>query len=234
MAVEEPQSLPARRRALPFVALAAVVVLAGCGLGVWFALSAGRAPAAGPEGVALQQVPDLAAADTTAAGNPVDGITCRTAAQQVVRYHIHVHVDFFVDGHQERIPAGAGIPAPRLAEHFPSGVFYDNSVNGCLYWLHVHTTDGIIHVEAPAVATYTLGQFFDIWQQPLGPEQVGPARGTVVAFVNGRRFIGDPRDIPLLPHGVVQLDVGSPAVPFEPVDFHVSGLCGSGTQGCAA
>jgi hypothetical protein len=225
---------PTPRRVAPFAALAAVVVLAGVGLGLWFALSGSPPPPAGPEGVALQLAPDLAPADTTASGTPVDGITCRTSAQQEVRYHIHVRLDVFVNGSLERLPAGAGIPAPRLAEHFPTGLFYDNSVDGCLYWLHVHTSDGIIHVESPTVTTYTLGQFFDIWQQPLGPDRVGPARGAVVAFVNGRRFEGNPRDIPLLPHGVVQLDVGAPVVPFQPVQFHVNGLCGSGTQGCAA
>jgi hypothetical protein len=226
---------PGRRSAAPFVVLAAVVVLAGLGLGLGFGLSGGGASATnGPEGVALQQTPDLASADTTASGAPVDGITCRTAAQQVVKYHIHVHVSVFVDGQLRRIPPGAGIPAPRLAEHFPNGLFFDNAVDGCLYWLHTHTADGIVHVESPTRTTFTLGQFFDVWQQPLGPDQVGPAHGAVVAFENGRRFEGNPRDIPLLPHAVVQLDVGSPVVAFEPVPFHVIGLCGSGSQGCAA
>jgi hypothetical protein len=32
--------------------------------------------------------------------------------------------------------------------------------------------------------------------------------------VNGKPWTKDPRAIPLLPHGVIQLDVGSPAVPF--------------------
>ena len=224
-----------RRNVAPFAALAVVVVLAALGLGLGLSLSGGSTPvAAGPEGVPLQQAPDLASADTTASGAPVDGITCRTAAQQVVGYHIHVHVDVFVNGRLERIPAGAGIPTPRLEEHFPSGLFFDNSVNGCLYWLHTHTDDGIIHVESPTRTTFTLGQFFDVWQQPLGPDQVGPARGPVVAFENGVRFTGNPRDIPLLPHAVVQLDVGSPVVSFVPEQFHVSGLCGAGSQGCAA
>lgn len=190
--------------------------------------------ASGPEGVAIQHVPDLASADTTASGAPVDGITCRTTTQQVVKYHIHIHVDVFVNGHQERIPAGAGIPTPRFTEHFPSGLFYDNSVTGCLYWLHVHANDGIIHVESPYKHTFVLGNFFDVWGQPLGPDQVGPAQGLVVSFENGRRVKGNPRDIPLLPHATVQLDVGTPVVAFLPVQFAVSGLCGAGTQGCGS
>ncbi|MHB8681767.1 MAG: hypothetical protein ACYDA2_06705 [Acidimicrobiales bacterium] len=224
---------PVARRRWPLV-LAALVVLAGLGVGLGVGLSGGSAAAAGPEGVALQNAPDLASADSTATGAPVDGITCRTAKDQVVKYHIHDLVEIFVNGRQERIPAGAGIPAPRLAEHFPSGVFYDNGIGGCLYWLHVHTADGVVHVESPYKHTFTLGQFFDVWRQPLGTDQVGPAHGNVVAFVDGRPFAGDPRDIPLLPHGVIQLDVGTPVVAFQPVTFSVTGLCGSGTQGCAA
>lgn len=169
---EEPQT----RRRWPFVVLA-VVLIVGLGLGIGLALSGGSAATTiGPEGVPIQNVPDLASPDTTASGAPVDGITCRTSFQQKVTYHIHVHVTIFVNGQQMRIPAGAGIPTPRLTEHLANGVFMDNGVNNCLYWLHVHTNDGIVHVESPTRHTFTLGQFFDIWQQPLGPDQVGPAR----------------------------------------------------------
>lgn len=212
-----------------------MVLLAGLGLGLGLGLSGGSGSGApsGPEGVPIQNGPDLAPAATTASGAPVDGITCRSTTQQAVKYHIHVLVDIFVNGQRERIAAGSGIAAPRFEEHLANGLFVDNSVNGCLYWLHVHAHDGIIHVEAPRKHTFTLGQFFDIWQQPLGSDQLGPAAGQVVAFENGRRFGGNPRDLPLLPHAVIQLDVGAPAVPFQPEQFHVTGLCGAGTSGCS-
>lgn len=211
----------------------AVVLLAGLGLGLGLSLGGGSKAPSGPEGVPVQPGADLAPASTTSSGAPVDGITCRTTQDQTVKYHIHVLVQIFVDGRQERLPAGAGIAAPRFPEHLASGLFVDNSVNGCLYWLHVHSDDGVVHVESPYKHTFALGQFFDIWQQPLGPDQVGPATGTVVAWENGRRFPGNPRDIPLLDHAVIQLDVGSPVVAFRPQQFHVTGLCGAGTAGCA-
>lgn len=225
---------PTRRRWWPVVLAAAVVLGAGIGLGVGL-ISGGAAAPSGPEGVPIQQVPDLAPASTTASGAPVDGITCRTSTQQNVKYHIHIHVNVFVNGHQERLPAGAGIPAPQFDEHLASGLFIDNGVpDGCLYWLHIHANDGIVHVEAPSKQTFTLGQFFDIWGQPLSASQVGPATGIVTAFENGARFTGDPRDIPLLPHSVIQLDVGSPVVAFVPVDFDVIGLCATGVASCAS
>ena len=224
---------PWRGRRL-LVVVVAVVLLAGLGLGLGLSLGGGSSPPAGPEGVPAQPGSDLAPASTTSTGAPVDGITCRTSQEEDTKYHIHVLVQIFVNGVQERLPAGAGIAEPRFPEHLANGLFVDNSVNGCLYWLHVHAHDGVVHVESPYKHTFTLGQFFDIWQQPLGPNRVGPARGTVVAWEDGRRFSGNPRDIPLLEHGVIQLDVGSPVVPFEPVQFHVNGLCGAGTSSCAA
>lgn len=231
---EEPEAPLARRRWAPVAAAVLVLVLVGLGLGLWLSRGNSTSTSSGPEGVPLQNVPDLAPADTTMVGAPIDGITCRTATDQSVRYHIHVLVDLYVMGQPERIPAGAGIAAPRFDEHLANGLFIDNSVNGCLYWLHVHSNDGVIHIESPYKHTFTLGQFFDIWQQSLGPDQVGPSKGSVVAFENGKRYKGNPRNIPLLPHAVIQLDVGQPVVAFQPVQFTVNGLCGGGTLSCAA
>lgn len=219
---------------IPIVALITVIVLAGIFLGLWLTRGSATNASSGPEGVPIENAPNLASAASTLSGAPVDGITCRTSSQQVVKEHLHVHVVIFVRGKEERIPAGAGIAAPRLDEHFSDGLFVDNSFKGCLYWLHVHANDGIIHVESPYVRVFTLGQFFDVWHQPLGPDRVGPATGKVVAYENGKRFGGNPRDIPLSAQAVIQIDVGQPVVPFQPVQFNVKGLCGSGTRGCAA
>ncbi len=223
---EQDYDSPPRRRWLRFGAMAAVVLLVGLGLGLGFTLAGSSSGAqSGPEGVPVQQVPDLASANSTVSGSPVDGITCRKTMLQDVNYHIHVHLSIFVNGVQYRLPAGAGIVPPRTNELLQGGLFVDNSSGSCLYWLHVHANDGIIHVESPTKQTFTLGQFFDVWDQPLGPNQVGPARGPVVAFQDGKRVEGDPRNIPLLSQSVVQLDVGEPVVPFKPMKFTVTGLC---------
>jgi len=55
----------------------------------------------------------------------------------------------------------------------------------------------------------------------------------VTAFENGKRFNGNPRDIPLLTHGTIQLDVGTPVVPYRSIPFTVKGVCGAGTLNCA-
>lgn len=206
-------------------AIAAVVALAGLGVGLGLGLSGSGGGSPTPEGVPLQNVPALAAASSTVSGAPVDGITCRKAMDDSVSYHIHVHLDVFVNGVQRRVPAGAGIDPPLVEEAAPGGVFVDNGPSSCLYWLHLHANDGILHVEAPTKQAFTLGQFFDIWNQPLSSSQVGPAKGAVVAFVNGRRYDGNPRDIPLVDLENVQLDVGSPVVAYQPLHFTVTGSC---------
>ena len=187
----------------------------------------------GPEGVAIYNVPDLASANSTRSGAAIDGVSCQTTAKEVVKYHIHIHVAIFVDGQRVRLPGGIGITTPMLAQHSSTGTFYDAGIYDCLYWLHTHVNDGIIHVEAPQHQNFTLGQFFDIWGQALGPNRVGPAQGSVVVFENGRRLTGDPRTTPLLDQANIQIDVGSPVVTYAPFKFLVTGGCGEGTTSCS-
>jgi len=42
---------------------------------------------------------------------------------------------------------------------------------------------------------------------------VGSDQGTVIAYVNGQRWTGDPRQIPLTRHAVIQLNVGTDVAP---------------------
>jgi hypothetical protein len=86
-------------------------------------------------------------------------------------------------------------------------------------WLHTHSADGIIHTESPVKRTYTLGEFFDIWGQPLDREQLGPTHGPVTALFNGHVFTGNPRQVPLLAHAQIQLEVGHPRVAPETITF---------------
>jgi hypothetical protein len=168
------------------------------------------APAAGPmgaEGVPVPAAKALAGTAGKASGQPVDGIGCSTNEQTL--FHIHAHLTVFVNGVARQVPAGIGIPGAQ-AQETPQGPFVDTGT--CFYWLHTHAADGIIHIESPVHRAYTLGEFFDEWRQPLGPGQVGPARGHVTAIYNGKVYQGNPRSIPLTAHAQIQLEVSRPLI----------------------
>jgi hypothetical protein len=170
--------------------------------------------AAGSEGVPVPSAGPLTGTATKAAGQAVDGITCDAGEQTL--FHIHAHLTIFVNGTPRQVPAGIGIPGA-VTTVTPAGPFI--SSGNCFYWLHTHAPDGIIHIESPVHRSYTLGEFFDEWGQPLGPDEVGPARGHVTAIYNGKVFLGNPRDIQLTAHAQIQLEVGAPLVAPESTNW---------------
>jgi hypothetical protein len=211
----------------------AVVVVIGLVVGLVLALSGGAkatqfkplsslgslqpAPAAGPPGPEQVPVPSgaaLAGLGSAVTGQPKDGISCQSAEQTV--FHIHAHLTVFVNGSARQVPAAIGIPGA-VATSTAAGSFVEQGT--CFYWLHTHAADGIIHIESPVHRSYTLGNFFDEWGQPLSGTQVGPASGRVVAVYNGQVFQGDPRNIPLTAHAQIQLEVGTPLVAPEKITF---------------
>jgi hypothetical protein len=169
----------------------------------------------GPESVPIPHGKALAPARGLSLGQTLDGITCQPIER--LSYHIHAHLTIFADGGARVIPYGIGIAPPRTGTSTPAGFFVTNG--GCFAWLHTHASDGIIHIESPSPKTYTLGDFFDIWHQPLGPNRVGSARGHVTAFYNGRYYTGNPRLIPLTRHAQIQLDIGHPLIAPESITF---------------
>ena len=154
---------------------------------------------AGPEGVPVPAAAPLASAAGGAAGSPVDGISCQGAEQNI--FHIHTHLTIFINGAARQLPAGIGIPG------------------SCLYWLHTHQADGVIHIESPVRRTFTLGEFFDEWGQPLGPDRIGPVSGHVTALYDGKVYQGNPRGIPLNAHAQIQLEIGTPLIAPETIIF---------------
>lgn len=160
----------------------------------------GTVGALGSEGVPVPDGPLLADTTSMLTGATVDGVQCQTS--ESLTYHIHAHLSVYVNGQSRQIPALVGIN------------------NKCLYWLHTHAADGIIHVESPTSRLYTLGDFFKVWNQPLSATQVGPVTGQVTVFYNGKKFTGsDPNTIPLQAHDQIQLDVGTPVVAPVTVPF---------------
>jgi hypothetical protein len=175
------------------------------------------APAAGPpgpEGVPIPSGQPLAAPSAGTTGQDIDGISCSTNEQTL--FHIHSHLTIFVDGVAKQVHGGIGIPDSQ-SQNTPQGPFV--SSGKCFYWLHTHAADGVVHIESPVKRTYTLGQFFDEWGQPLGPTTVGPANGKVTTIVDGKVFVGNPRNVNLGAHEQIQLEVGTPLLSPETIKF---------------
>ena len=121
---------------------------------------------------------------------PVDGIPCE--AMEAQGFHIHAHLELWKGGRPVPIPAGVGI------------------VGGCFYWLHTHTPDGILHVEAPADRQFTLSQFFAVW----GSSAPQPDPGSKVWIDQGQGFQpyeGDWENIVLTDKE--KISIGPPGLP---------------------
>ena len=218
-----------RRRRLWLAVTGAAVVVIAAAVGITLAVTGGGssggglslaplstlgtlspAPAAGPagpEGVPIPAGPALASTATVATGQPVDGISCQTSEQTL--FHIHAHLTVFVNGSARQIPAAVGIPGAQ-ATNTPQGPFIETGT--CFYWLHTHAADGIIHIESPVQRTFTLGDFFAEWGQPLSTTQVGAVKGDITALYNGQVYKGNPSSIPLTAHAQIQLEVGTPLI----------------------
>jgi hypothetical protein len=126
----------------------------------------------------------------------ISGIACD--AMEGSRIHIHQHLVLLDHGNPVPIPADVGqVPA-----------------RSCLYWIHTHTPDGIIHIESPQSRTFTLADFFAIWGQPINRTQVASIRAkkgtTLKVWVNGEPYHGDPGTIPLVAHADIVIEAGPP------------------------
>ena len=127
----------------------------------------------------------------------IGGIQCSSFEQLV--FHIHSHLDIFINGKPFTIPAQIGIIPGK-----------------CFYWLHTHDESGVIHIESPVSRNYTLGQFFDIWNQKFNNTQLfdNAANGnnTLTVYVNGSKVPSGTnyRDIKLGAHDEIAIVYGTP------------------------
>ncbi|HEY3922383.1 MAG TPA: hypothetical protein VGL76_09745, partial [Gaiellaceae bacterium] len=146
----------------------------------------------------------------------VDGIKCQR--DEKLAFHIHAHLTLFVDGKARSLPGGIGV-WPKLEKQSGLPGQFVLTQGECLSWLITRFSDGLVHIEAPVKRSFVLGELFDVWGQPLGPNVLGPAKGKVTAIVDGQVWDGDPRRIPLSSHAQIQLEVGRPLVAPEHITF---------------
>ena len=161
------------------------------------------APAAPPTTPAPATTTGSSAASPTSGKIPGTGKTNTNSSTQT-------------GSNSQQTPSGSNNNGQTTQTHVGKTTKGPVAVGGnCIYWLHTHAPDGVIHVESPTRRVYTLGNFFDEWGQRLSSTAVADASGKVAPFLNGKPWTKDPRSIPLLPHAVIQLSVGSPIAPFQ-------------------
>jgi hypothetical protein len=152
------------------------------------------------------------------------GIPCDQLEHSQTHYHAALQI--IHEGVLTPIPGGIGIQG---GETSPT----------CFYWLHVHTAyQDVIHIESPANDTFTLSQFFAVWntwstnkggpKEPLDTTHVstftlvaGEKLYVYVYLSDGKGpqlFNGDPNTIVLKAHEVISLEITS-GQPTKPPGF---------------
>jgi hypothetical protein len=131
-------------------------------------------------------------------GQNVQGLDCLANMNET--YHVHTHLSIFLNGEALAVPGEIGIV---------------RTPSDCFYSLHTHDMSGKLHVEAAAPATFTLGQFFGVWGEPLEDTNIAGITGlpiTVYVTDNGvvTEADGDWHAIELKSHREVTIQIGTP------------------------
>ena len=204
------------------VCLLAVFALAGCGGGGGSKGSSSDSDVCSQFGTA--PAPRTTKAPWPAPENPM-ALTCKAGLvpekAEFLQYHVHAHLDVFVNARVLFVPAGIGIdianPAVQ-ADRSPNGL-----VNGaglkqvcdqpCISPLHTHDLSGLLHTETKTRSPNRLGQFFTEWAVRLTPNCIGGYRKPAVPikiYVDGKLETGDPAQIELSDLREIAIVIGTP------------------------
>jgi hypothetical protein len=131
-------------------------------------------------------------------GQPVEGLSCETNLDET--YHVHTHVSVFLDGVALAVPNNIG----RVSQ----------TAGPCFYSIHTHDLSGKIHIEGPAPGSFTLGQLFAIWGQPLQADNVAGLTGKPIVIYSTEqgtvtKVDTDWKAIELTSHKEVTIQVGT-------------------------
>ena len=142
---------------------------------------------------------------TGGVGQAIQNVLCMPNLSGL--FHIHSHLSIFVNGEARAIPANVGN--------------VETATTDCHYYVHTHDRSGKIHIEPPVASSFTLGQLFAIWGQPLSATNVAGIDNLPIYFYvteNGAvtQFTGDPTTIQFASHRHVAIVIGTPItqVPF--------------------
>jgi hypothetical protein len=192
-----------------------VLALAGCG---------GDGKNADETTTRAAPIPAQGAAPWAAPANPL-ALTRRAGlvpeTHEFVNFHVHAHLDVFVNGEPVTVPAAIGVeiddPAVKRFEASDGSTAYGGisppCAKPCISPLHTHSTDGVLHTEAKENRPNTLGEFFVEWDVRLDDRCVGGycrSQAPIAYYVDGNVYDGDPREITIEDKREIAIVIGSP------------------------
>ena len=131
---------------------------------------------------------------------PAANVPC--GPSEILTRHEHAHITLVVRGQLRPMPANIGISATQIC------------------WLHTHDAHGVIHVEAGDQRTFTLGDFFALWRQPLSQTVLAGERAAtgeaIQATVDQQTYAGSPETIVLRDREDIVLQLGPPFLQIAP------------------
>jgi hypothetical protein len=139
---------------------------------------------------------------------------------EFLQYHVHAHLDIFVNGQPVPIPSGIGInikdPGVKSFKESDGTTSYGgiNLCNKpCISPLHTHSVDGVLHTETKTVQPNRLGQFFSEWGLRFDRNCLDgfcKPKAPIAVFVDGKLYTGDPRTIELSNGTEIAIVIGTP------------------------
>jgi hypothetical protein len=139
--------------------------------------------------------------------------------RELLDYHVHAHLDVFVDGRRVPVPAGIGInvsdPGVQSGETEHGKAYGGISLcdEPCISPLHTHDPTGILHTESLQASPNVLGQFFTEWGVRLDGSCVGAycePETPIVVYVDGEQYDEDPAEIELTDGRQIAVVIGTP------------------------
>lgn len=156
---------------------------------------------------------DRVAQLTTAAGLQME-------THETLTFHVHAHLDVFIDGEHRTVPGGIGIVItdPRVHSATVDGApAYGGIAAACLQPcispLHTHDISGVLHTESASTVPNTLGQFFKEWDVRFDDQCVGQyctSATDIEVFVNGtQKPFNAAAGLPLTDHEEIAIVIGA-------------------------
>ena len=134
-------------------------------------------------------------------GSQIGAFTC--VVNQPQTFALNAHVSILLNNEPQRIPTYVGASPQAAGGH-------------CFYTIHTHDSSGKIHVTPPAAGVFTLGQLFQIWNQPLTNTNLAGITGLPIEiFVTENGVVtkveeADWTNIELKSHREITIGVGTP------------------------